>query len=141
MFIIGGTLMILSLNLKFTTVLLCAIPVLLIVVIGVLVRVTPIYTKIQQKLDKVNSVVGENISGARVVKAFVREDYECERFDGANKALRDENLKALTTMAIISPVLTIIMNFSIIAVIYIGGFNISIESAGMQAPCLCIQNQ
>ena len=131
MFIIGGTLMILSLNLKFTTVLLCAIPVLLIVVIGVLVRVTPIYTKIQQKLDKVNSVVGENISGARVVKAFVREDYECERFDGANKALRDENLKALTTMAIISPVLTIIMNFSIIAVIYIGGFNISIESAGM----------
>ena len=131
MFIIGGTLMILSLNLKFTTVLLCAIPVLLIVVIGVLVRVTPIYTKIQQKLDKVNSVVGENISGARVVKAFVREDYECERFDGANNALRKENLGALTTMAIISPVLTIIMNFSIIAVIYIGGFNISIGNADM----------
>lgn len=131
MFIIGGTLMILSLNLKFTTVLLCAIPVLLIVVIGVLVRVTPIYTKIQQKLDKVNSVVGENISGARVVKAFVREDYECERFDGANNALRKENLSALTTMAIISPVLTIIMNFSIIAVIYIGGFNISIGNADM----------
>ena len=131
MFIIGGTFMILTLNLKFTTVLLCAIPVLLIVVIGVLVRVTPIYTKIQQKLDKVNSVVGENISGARVVKAFVREDYECERFDKANNALRKENLGALTTMAIIHPMLTIIMNFSIIAVIYIGGFNISIESAGM----------
>ncbi len=131
MFIIGGTLMILTLNLKFTTVLLCAIPVLLIVVVGVLIRVTPIYTKIQQKLDKVNSVVGENISGARVVKAFVREDYECERFDGANKDLYGENLKALTTMAVISPVLTIIMNFSIIAVIYIGGFNISIENAGM----------
>jgi ATP-binding cassette subfamily B protein len=131
MFIIGGTLMIVSLNLKFTTVLLCAIPVLLIAVIGVLVRVTPIYTKIQQKLDKVNSVVGENISGARVVKAFVREDYECERFDKANGALKKENLGALTTMAIIHPVLTIIMNFSIIAVIYIGGFNISISNAGM----------
>ena len=131
MFIIGGTLMIISLNLKFTTVLLCAIPVLLIAVIGVLVRVTPIYTKIQQKLDKVNSVVGENISGARVVKAFVREDYECERFDKANGALKKENLGALTTMAIIHPVLTIIMNFSIIAVIYIGGFNISISNAGM----------
>jgi len=131
MFIIGGTLMILTLNLEFTTVLLCAIPVLLIVVIGVLIRVTPIYTKIQQKLDKVNSVVGENISGARVVKAFVREDYECERFDGANKNLKNENLRALTTMAVISPVLTIIMNFSIIAVIYIGGINIPIENSGM----------
>ena len=131
MFIIGGTLMILTLNIEFSTVLLCAIPVLLIVVIGVLVRVTPIYTKIQQKLDKVNSVVGENISGARVVKAFVREDYECDRFDGANKALKNENLRALTTMAVISPVLTIIMNFSIIAVIYIGGLNIPIENSGM----------
>ncbi len=131
MFIIGGTFMIIMLDLKFTTVLLCAIPVLLAVVIGVLVRVTPIYARIQQKLDKVNSVVGENIGGARVVKAFVREDYECQRFDVANRALRDENLKALTTMVIISPVLTIIMNFSIIAVIYIGGFNISIENAGM----------
>ncbi len=131
MFIIGGTFMIVMLDLKFTTVLLCAIPVLLAVVIGVLVRVTPIYSRMQQKLDKVNSVVGENIGGARVVKAFVREDYECQRFDAANRALRDENLKALTTMAIISPVLTIIMNFSIIAVIYIGGFNISIQNAGM----------
>lgn len=131
MFIIGGTLMILSLDIKFTTVLLCAIPALLIVVIGVLIRVTPIYARMQKKLDTVNSVVGENIGGARVVKAFVREDYECNRFDTANKALRDENLRALTTMAIISPVLTIIMNFSIIAVIYIGGFNISIETAGL----------
>jgi len=131
MFIIGGTLMILTLNIEFSKVLLCAIPVLLAVVVGVLIRVTPIYTKIQQKLDKVNSVVGENISGARVVKAFVREDYECDRFDGANKALRGENLKALTTMAVISPVLTIIMNFSIIAVIYIGGLNVPIKDSGM----------
>ncbi len=131
MFIIGGTLMIVMLNMKFTTILLCAVPALLIVVVSVLIRVTPIYSRMQQKLDRVNSVVGENISGARVVKAFVREDYECDRFDGANKALYKENLSALTTMAIISPVLTIIMNFSIIAVIYIGGYNISIESAGM----------
>ena len=131
MFIIGGTFMIVMLNLKFTTVLLCAVPALLIVVVSVLIRVTPVYSRIQQRLDRVNSVVGENISGARVVKAFVREDYECDRFDGANKALYKENLSALTTMAIISPILTIIMNFSIMAVIYIGGFNISIENAGM----------
>ncbi len=131
MFIIGGTIMIMTLNLKFSTVLLCAIPVLVVVIVAVLFRVTPIYTLVQTKLDKVNSVVGENIGGARVVKAFVREDYECERFDKANSDLRNENYRVLRIMAIISPVLTIIMNFSIIAIIYIGGFNIKIEAAGL----------
>ncbi len=131
MFIIGGTVMIITLNLKFSTVLLCAIPALVIVILAVLIRVTPIFTLVQKKLDKVNSVVGENIGGARVVKAFVREDYECERFDKANSELRNENYRTLKTMAVISPVLTIIMNFSIIAVIYIGGFNIKIEAAGL----------
>ncbi len=131
MFIIGGTIMIMTLNLKFSTVLLCAIPVLVVVIIAVLFRVTPIYTLVQTKLDKVNSVVGENIGGARVVKAFVREDYECNRFDKANSELRNENYRVLRIMAVISPVLTIIMNFSIIAIIYIGGFNIKIEAAGL----------
>lgn len=131
MFIIGGTIMIMTLNLKFSTVLLCAIPVLVVVIVAVLFRVTPIYTLVQTKLDKVNSVVGENIGGARVVKAFVREDYECERFDKANSDLRNENYRVLRIMAVISPVLTIIMNFSIIAIIYIGGFNIKIEAAGL----------
>lgn len=131
MFIIGGTIMIMTLNLKFSTVLLCAIPVLVVVIIAVLFRVTPIYTLVQTKLDKVNSVVGENIGGARVVKAFVREDYECDRFDKANSELRNENYRVLRIMAVISPVLTIIMNFSIIAIIYIGGFNIKIEAAGL----------
>lgn len=131
MFIIGGTIMIMTLNLKFSTVLLCAIPVLVVVIIAVLFRVTPIYTLVQTKLDKVNSVVGENIGGARVVKAFVREDYECDRFDKANSELRNENYRVLRIMAVISPVLTIIMNFSIIAIIYIGGFNIKIEATGL----------
>lgn len=131
MFIIGGTIMIMTLNLKFSTVLLCAIPVLVVVIVAVLFRVTPIYTLVQTKLDKVNSVVGENIGGARVVKAFVREDYECERFDKANSDLRNENYRVLRIMAVISPVLTIIMNFSIIAIIYIGGFNIKIDAAGL----------
>lgn len=130
MFIIGGTIMILTLDLTFSAVLLCAIPALVIVIACVLIRVTPIYARVQKKLDKVNSVVGENVGGARVVKAFVREDYECSRFDKANEELKNENYRSLKTMAIISPMLTIIMNFSVIAVIYIGGFNIYIENAG-----------
>ena len=124
MFIIGGTFMILMLDIEFTTVLLCAIPVLLAVVIGVLIRVTPIYARIQQKLDKVNSVVQENVTGARVVKAYVREDYEAERFEKANAELRDTNLKVMKMMAIMNPVLTVVMNLAVISIILIGGWEL-----------------
>ena len=131
MFLIGGTVMLVLLDLKFSAILLCSIPVLAIVLITVLLKAIPLYSKVQQRLDKVNSVVQENVSGARVVKAYVKEDYECERFNGANSALFGVNLKVLKLMAVIPPVLTVILNISIVAVIYIGGFNIYIENASM----------
>ncbi|MGN1452242.1 MAG: ABC transporter ATP-binding protein [Eubacteriales bacterium] len=130
-FIVGGTVMLVSLDLKFGAVLLCSIPVLAVVLIWVLARAIPLYGIVQNRLDKVNSVVQENVGGARVVKAYVREDYECGRFGRANGELRDINLKVQKLMAVISPVLTVIMNLSVIAVIYIGGLNIAIENAGM----------
>ena len=66
MFLIGGTIMLLSLNIKFGTVLLCALPVLLITIVLVLRRAVPMYSIVQKKLDRVNAVVQENVSGARV---------------------------------------------------------------------------
>lgn len=131
MFLIGGTVMLVLLDLKFSAILLCAIPVLAVVLITVLLKAIPLYGKVQKRLDKVNSVVQENVSGARVVKAYVKEDHECGRFNDANEKLFGINLRVLKLMAIISPVLTVILNISIVAVIYIGGFNIHIENAGM----------
>ena len=131
MFFIGGTVMLLTLNLKFSVVLMCALPVLLVTLIVVLSKAVPIFTVVQEKLDKVNSVVQENVSGARVIKAYVREDYECERFDRANGEMRDTNLRVLMLLTVIEPVLTLVMALAIVAIIYIGGWQINIGEAGM----------
>ena len=131
MFFIGGTFMLLSLNLKFGTVLLCALPVMIVMLLFIVMRSVPIFAVVQKKLDKVNSVVQENVSGARVVKAYVMEDYECTRFERANSELRDTNLRVMRLIAVMHPVLTLILGFSITAIIYIGGWQIDIGAAGM----------
>ena len=131
MFFIGGAIMMLTLDVNFGVVLACALPVLVIMVTFILVKSTPLFGVLQTKLDKVNSVVQENVGGARVVKAYGQEDYEINRFRGVNKDLRDTNFRVLKLMALFGPVITLVMNFAVIAIIYIGGFQISIENAGM----------
>ncbi len=131
MFLIGGTVMLLSLNLKFGIILLCSLPLLLATLILVLSRSIPLFGTVQKKLDKVNSVVQENVSGARVVKAYVREDYETDRFMRANGELKDINFRVLKLMAVIHPVLNILQNLAIIAIILIGGIDIRDGVAGM----------
>ncbi|MBQ8549630.1 MAG: ABC transporter ATP-binding protein [Lachnospiraceae bacterium] len=131
MFFIGGALMMLTLDLSFGVVLACALPVMIIMVTFILMKATPLFSVVQKKLDKVNSVVQENVGGARVVKAYGQEDYEIKRFEGVNGELRDTNFKVLKIMALFGPVITLVMNFAVIAIIYIGGFQIHIENAGM----------
>lgn len=131
MFFIGGTIMLLSLDVKFGVVLICSLPILLVTLVLVLSKAVPLYSNVQKKLDKVNSVVQENIGGARVVKAYVRENYETDRFIAANKDLRDINMRVLKMMSVITPVLNIIQNFAIIAIILIGGINVSSGISGM----------
>ena len=131
MFFIGGALMMLTLDLSFGVVLACALPVMIIMVTFILMKATPLFAVVQKKLDKVNSVVQENVGGARVVKAYGQEDYEIKRFEGVNDELRGTNFKVLKIMALFGPVITLVMNFAVIAIIYIGGFQIHIENAGM----------
>lgn len=131
MFLIGGAAMMLTLDLSFGAVLLCAMPVLILMVVVILMRATPLYAVLQKKLDKVNSVVQENVAGARVVKAYGQEEYEIRRFGGVNRELRQTNFRVLRLMALFGPVMTLVMNFAVIAIIYIGGFQVSIENAGM----------
>ena len=121
MFLVGGTVMLLSLQVKFGTVLLCSVPILAITLFIVLRRAIPLYSVVQKRLDRVNNVVQENVSGARVVKAYTREEYEAGRFSAANEELRSVNYRVLRLMAVVQPVLSILMNFSVIAIIYLGG--------------------
>ncbi len=136
MFLIGGTIMLLSLNIKFGTVLLCALPVLLITIVLVLRRAVPMYSIVQKKLDRVNAVVQENVSGARVVKAYVREDYETDRFSRANGELRDVNYSVLRMMSVLHPVMNIVQNLAILAIIALGGVAISEGVDGMSTGTL-----
>ncbi len=134
MFFIGGTIMLCTLDIKFGVVLLCSLPIMAIMLVLVLSKSIPIFGKIQTKLDRVNTVVQENVTGARVVKAYVREDYEFERFKKANSELRDTNIRVQKLMALMNPVLTVVMNTAVIAVILIGGFEINnVAGTGMSA--------
>jgi len=134
MFFIGGTIMLCTLDIKFGVVLLCSLPIMAITLVLVLSRAIPIFGSIQKKLDRVNSVVQENVTGARVVKAYVREDYEFDRFEEANRDLRDTNIRVHKIMAITHPVLMVVMNVAIIAVILIGGWEIeNVAGTGMSA--------
>lgn len=130
-FFIGGAVMLLTINVSFGLVLLCALPILALTLYFVLSKATPFYKVIQKKLDKVNSVVQENVSGARVVKACVREDYECERFDKANTELRDTNFRVLRILIVMHPVLNIIMNAAVVAIILVGGLQAEAASASV----------
>ena len=82
-------------------------------------RANPMFKDVQKKLDKVNSVVQEDVSGARVIKAYVKEGYENDRFNDANQNLRNTNIRVLNLMSLMGPLMMIIMNIAIIAIIYI----------------------
>ena len=118
---IGGIVMVLSINASFGYILLFTLPVQIVVIILVLRKGAPLFSVVQSKLDRVNSVVQENVSGARVVKAYTREEYEYDRFSKANDDLVSTNLRVQKLMALLVPILSILMNASVIAVIYIGG--------------------
>lgn len=118
---IGGIFMALTISPKFGIVLAIALPVQLILIFIMLKKASPLYAVVQEKLDRVNSIVQENVSGARVVKAYVKEKHEIGRFNKANSELRDVNLTVQKLMAKLSPVLMIIMNGSVIAILLLGG--------------------
>ena len=124
-FFIGGIIKAIALNAKFGVVIAITIPIQLVVVLFVVFKVRPMFDAVQKKLDKVNSVVQENVTGARVVKAYVREEHENERFDAANKDLSGTMFKIQRLMALMNPVMMIVLNFAVIALIVVGGNQIS----------------
>jgi ATP-binding cassette subfamily B multidrug efflux pump len=117
----GGIIMAITISPKFGIVLALALPLQLLLIFLMLKKATPLFSVVQNKLDKVNSVVQENVTGARVVKAYVKEKHEIARFGKANDELSGVNLNVQKIMARLSPILMLIMNGSIIAILLIGG--------------------
>ncbi|TCT11638.1 ATP-binding cassette subfamily B protein [Natranaerovirga pectinivora] len=122
---IGGVLMASLLNLRVSIIFVVAIPALVVAFIWVIKKGFPIFSVVQQKLDKVNGVMRENLVGARVVKAFVRADLEKNRFKEANEGLMNSSVKGLKIVALLMPAMMLILNLSIVAVLWIGGIEYS----------------
>lgn len=122
MFLIGGLVMCITLDVSFGYVMLASLPLQIVVVVIMVKYSHPLFSKVQKKLDNVNSVVQENVSGARVVKAYTNEPYEIKRFDKANKEYRDQNLHVLKLFALVMPILSFVMNGAVIAIVLIGGY-------------------
>lgn len=128
MFFIGGIIMMVGMDLSFATVVAISLPIMLIGITLIVIKTNPMFRVVQEKLDKLNSVVMENVTGARVVKAYVKEEHETERFDRANTDLCATNLRVQFILALMGPIIMIVMNISVIAIIYIGGLQVEAQA-------------
>ena len=120
-FFVLGIVFTLSISIRFGIILAIILPIEVIVIIIFARFAFPVFSIIQKKLDRVNTVVHENVTGARVVKAFGKEDYEYDRFVEANNEYTELNLKVSRLMALLMPIMTIIIFGAQIAIYEIGG--------------------
>ncbi len=123
--LIGGVIMALRENVELSALLLVIVPILGVVVGIVVAKMVPYFRAMQKRIDAINGVMREQIDGIRVIRAFVRERREAERFEVANEALFDTSLRAGRLMALMFPVVMLVMNASSVAVMWFGGHQIA----------------
>ena len=121
---LGGIIMLYLQSPKFALVATCGLPVVVGFLVFFLKKASPLFAIVQKKLDGINNVMQETVAGARVVKAYVKENYELGRFDEANNALYSENLRVQTLLAFMGPCMNIVLNLCIVAVILVGGYTV-----------------
>ncbi len=120
----------LSINARLASIICISIPILLLAVYLILRRAYGLFQTMQQKLDNLNGKVQENLIGIRVVKSFVREDYEKDKFQQANNALMRAGLRAAGLVIILFPIMMLILNGTTIATIWVGGNMVGVGSMG-----------
>jgi ATP-binding cassette subfamily B multidrug efflux pump len=119
--IVGSILMMFNINSKLANIMLILLP-LTLVLTGIFVwKAQPMFMKVQGKLDRLNNVLQENLAGIRVVKAFVRQNNEMKRFNDANLDLMSQAMKVNQLLQFLMPTMFIIINFSMVGVLYFGG--------------------
>ncbi len=124
--LIGGLIMAFLMNAKLALVFCVIIPVLIIALAFVMKTAFPRFDVMQTKIDGLNSRIQENITNQRVVKSFVRDDFEKETFDRANNELKDKTLRAMKVVILTMPIMTLAMNLTVMAVVWFGGQQILI---------------
>ncbi|MET7615641.1 ABC transporter ATP-binding protein [Streptomyces sp. NPDC005408] len=131
---VGGIIMALGQDVPLSAVLLAVVPILGIAVSLIVKKMRPLFRTMQERLDTVNRVLREQITGNRVIRAFVRDEYEAGRFGGANKDLTDVSLSTGRLMALMFPTVMTVVNVSSIAVVWFGAHRV--DSGAIQIGAL-----
>jgi ATP-binding cassette subfamily B protein len=121
---VGSIMIMYSTNAQLANVMMMLLPATLILVTVFVKTMQPFFTKVQERLEQLNQVMQENLSGIRVVKAFVRREYENERFGDANTRLFETQLKFTQLMSVFFPIIMALMNLGTVAIIYYGGLQV-----------------
>ena len=116
--IIGGVTMAFLVNVKLALILVLPIPILLLVLIWMMKKTGQLFRFVQDKLDKVNNVMQENLTSIRLIKAFIRKNFEENRFGKANKDLREQTVKTLRLVELLGPLLLFFMNLAILFILW-----------------------
>jgi len=122
--LIGSVVILLLTNWRLALVALAVVPLLVIIIVVFFRRVRPMFTEVQQRLSRLNTVLQENIAGIRVVKAFAREPYETQRFARFNGELLEQNLRVITALSSLFPLIFFIANLGTLAIIWVGGLQV-----------------
>jgi len=125
LYFIGSISIMVATNLQLSLVMAVFLPIILVLVAVFIRIVEPLFTRVQEKLDHLNQVLHENLIGIRVVKAFVRRHYENSRFETRNEELYGTAVKATRALNVFSPMVMVLLNLGIVAVIYYGGIQVS----------------
>lgn len=122
--LVGGVVMALRQDIALSRLLLVAVPVLVLSVGLVVRRLGPLYRAMQRRIDRINGVLREQLAGLRVIRAFVRERHEAQRFGTANDELLDTAVRVGRLMALMFPMVMLVMNASTVAVVWFGGLRV-----------------
>ena len=122
---IGGFILALNQDVGLSWILVVAIPLLVVILGIVLVRMVPQFRLMQERIDRINQMLREQLTGVRVVRAFVREPQESERFAYGNELLTDTALRSGRLMALMFPIVNVVVNISSVAVLWIGSNRIA----------------
>jgi len=136
---IGGVIMAVQKDAKLTWVLVVVIPIIAVIVIVTASRTMPLFTTIQAKIDRINLVLREYLSGVRVIRAFNRVEHERKRFDVANVDLTEISIRANRIMALMMPLMMLIMNFTTISIVWFGAKRIDLGEMKVGALMAFIQ--
>ena len=124
MLAIGGVIMAIRQDVGLSWLMAVSVPILLVIVVLVIVRMVPAFQQMQERIDRINQIMREQLTGIRVIRAFVREREERARFDVASMGVAETGVRAGNLMAFMFPAIMLVMNVSSIAVIWFGGIQV-----------------